>query len=207
GFANGMASIIIALLAPILGSIADRGSARKRFLLVFAALGVVMSGSLYFVAQGQWQIAVALYVFAVVGFEGGNIFNDSLLPVVAPREQFDRVSALGYSLGYLGGGLLFLVNVAMTLYPEMFGLPDAATAVRVAFLSVAIWWALFTLPLILFVHEPRTRVTASIWRTVRDGFVQLGNTLTEVRRLRMVFLFLLAYWLYIDGVHTVIAMA
>lgn len=207
GFANGMASVIIALLAPILGSIADRGSARKRFLLVFAALGVVMSGSLYFVAQGQWPIAVALYVFAVVGFEGGNVFYDSLLPTVAPRAQFDRVSALGYSLGYLGGGLLFLVNVLMTLYPAMFGLPDAATAVRVAFLTVAVWWVLFSLPLILFVHEPRATATVSAWQTMRDGFVQLASTLVEVRRLRMVFLFLLAYWLYIDGVHTVISMA
>lgn len=207
GMANGIASIVIAALAPVLGAIADRGSAKKKFLFFFAMLGIVMTGGLYFVAQGNWEIAILLYVLAVVGFEGSNVFYDSLIVGVASESKLDRVSALGYGLGYLGGGVLFALNVIMTLQPEWFGIPDSATAVRIAFMSVAIWWALFSIPILLFVKEPIAPSPARGLAAVRAGVRQLRATLSEIRRLRVVFIFLLAYWLYIDGVHTVITMA
>lgn len=207
GMTVGVASVIIALLAPVLGSIADRGSAKKKFLFLFALLGIVMTGALYFVAQGHWVLAVILYAGAIIGFYGGNIFNDALMVGLVREEKLDRLSALGFSMGYLGGGLLFLVNVLMTLHPAWFGLPDAATAVRWSFVMVAIWWLLFSIPLFLFVPEPRLPRTQAGVQAIRAGLQQLSDTFRHIRRLRMVFLFLLAYWLYIDGVHTIILMA
>lgn len=139
GIANSVSSIVIALFAPILGAIADRGSAKKKLLITFAFLGVLMTAALWFVGQGEWKLAVFFYVMATIGFMAGNIFYDSLLPAVANRDKVDYVSALGYSLGYLGGGLLFLVNVLMYLNPDWFGIPDSSTAIRLSFLSVAVW--------------------------------------------------------------------
>lgn len=205
GMANGLASLVIVVLAPVLGAIADQGGLRKRYLLGFATLAVAMTGGLYFVQQGAWLAAVLLYALAVVGFSGGNIFYDALLVNVAGEAQWDRVSALGYALGYLGGGLLFAVNVLMTLRPHWFGLADAAEAVRLSFIMVAVWWAVFSLPLLFRVKEP-----PALGRTgsaVRGGLRQLVATFHELRRLRVVFLFLVAYWLYIDGVDTIIRMA
>ncbi len=207
GLANSIASIIVVALAPVLGAIGDQGGARKKFLLFFATMGVIMTGSLFFVAQGAWQIAVFIFVLGVIGFSGGNIFYDSLLVSVAPAGKEDMVSAFGFALGYLGGGLLFALNVFMTLKPELFGLPDASAAVRVSFLSVAAWWALFSLPVAIWVKEPVVEQKKSGWAMVTSGFQQLKTTFAEIRKLRMVFLFLLAYWLYIDGVDTIVRMA
>ncbi len=155
GWANALASLVVALMAPVVGAIADRAGRCKGLLLVFAALGVVMTGALYFVAQGQWFIAVALYVFASIGFAGSNSLYDSLLGAVSAEQDFDRVSALGFALGYLGGALLFTVNVLMVANPGWFGLASDLEAVRLAFLLVAIWWAVFSIPLLLFVPEDR----------------------------------------------------
>ena len=207
GTANSIAGLIVALSAPILGAIADKGTSRKRFLLFFAFLGAVMSCGLSLVAQGHWRFAAAFYIVATIGYSGGNVFYDALITGVASPKKMDVVSALGYSLGYLGGGALFAVNVLMTLKPEWFGLADAAAAVRVSFLTVGLWWALFTIPLILFVREPRATDLRTGVSAVRAGLRQLGNTFKDLRRNRMVFLFLLAYWFYIDGVDTIIRMA
>ncbi|MBC8402684.1 MAG: MFS transporter, partial [Candidatus Marinimicrobia bacterium] len=127
GIANSVASIIVAALAPFLGAIADKGTAKRKFLITFASLGVVMTGGLWMVAQGHWQMAVILYVLATVGFSGSNIFYDSLLPSVATKKKVDYASSLGFSLGYLGGGVLFLINVIMFLKPDLFGIPDEST--------------------------------------------------------------------------------
>jgi UMF1 family MFS transporter len=207
GLANSIAGIIVVALAPVLGAIADQGGARKKFLLFFATMGVIMTGSLFFVAQGAWQIAVIVFVLGVVGFSGGNIFYDSLLVSVAPPGKEDMVSAFGFALGYLGGGLLFALNVFMTLNPESFGLADTSAAVRVSFLSVAAWWALFSLPVAIWVKEPLVKQKKSGWTMVTGGFQQIKTTFAEIRKLRTVFLFLLAYWLYIDGVDTIVRMA
>ncbi len=206
GIANSLASLLIVILAPLLGAIADQWSARKRFLLFFAFLGITMTALLPLVEKGAWQWAVLLYVMASIGFSGSISFYDSLLVFVTSPERFDVVSALGYAMGYLGGGLLFALNVWMTLQPQQFGLADAAEAVRLSFYCVALWWLLFTLPLALWVDEPDGRGSSAVV-AMRNGLSQLWRTFHEIRQLRTVFLFLLAYWCYIDGVDTIVRMA
>jgi UMF1 family MFS transporter len=202
------AGIIVAVLAPALGAIADRGSARKKFLGFFAALGVLSTAALHFIGQGQWPTAMLVYAFSLVGFSGANIFYDSLLVNVSEEKKLDLASAIGYALGYVGGGLLLLLNVFMTLYPQRFGLSGPDEAVLLSFLIVAVWWAVFSIPLFLFVREPKKTVErVSPWAAVRAGFRQLVDTFREVRRIRVVFIFLCAYWLYIDGVDTIINVA
>jgi len=207
GMANSIASMVVAALAPLLGSVADQGSAKKKFLTFFAFLGVIMTGGLWMVAQGNWQMAVLFYVIASIGFASGNVFYDALLPGLASEERVDAVSSLGFGLGYLGGGLLFLVNVFMYLKPEIFGIPDGATAIKLSFLSVAVWWAVFTIPLILFVPEPKNYENIDFNNAIRMGWVQLIQTFKEIRNMKVVGTFLLAYWFYIDGVDTIIRMA
>ena len=207
GMANSIASIVVASLAPLLGSIADQGSAKKKFLIFFAFLGVIMTGGLWMVSQGNWQMAVLFYVIATIGFASGNVFYDSLLPGLASEERVDIVSSLGFGLGYLGGGLLFLVNVFMYLKPEIFGISDGATAIKLSFLSVAVWWAVFTIPLILFVPEPKNYDSVDIKNAIQMGWIQLIQTFDEIRNMKVVGTFLLAYFFYIDGVDTIIKMA
>lgn len=364
GLANSIASLVVALLAPILGAIADQSTGKKRFLIFFAYLGVLMTGCLFMVKFGQWLLALILYVLGTVGFSGANIFYDSLLPDVADEKKIDFVSAKGFALGYLGGGLLFLINVLWVLQPNLFGfrteitadiagqlqkgapvvrlaedisLPDSDAkerykaviisnfslpilsltpiegsmsndvwievqlpsglntklldksvgfgtykkgeieqfssdlrqikisnltrkiseaaeveftienpitfrsfvdgmltdvkglenhfgtsriktdllppaleflAIRVSFLSVALWWAIFTIPLIMYVRE-RKRHTSEPKPVnyIKSGFGQLYHTFKKIRHLKVIFLFLAAYWLYIDGVDTIIRMA
>ena len=207
GMANSIASIVVAALAPLLGSVADQGSIKKKFLTFFAFLGVIMTGGLWMVAQGNWQMAVLFYVIATIGFASGNVFYDALLPSLASEERVDAVSSLGFGLGYLGGGLLFLVNVFMYLKPEIFGIPDGATAIKLSFLSVAVWWAVFTIPLILFVPEPKNYDSVNINNAIQMGWIQLIQTFKEIRNMKVVGTFLLAYFFYIDGVDTIIKMA
>lgn len=206
GMANSLASIVVAVIAPLLGAIADRAGGKKRFLGSFAALGIVMTAGLYWVAKGDWAMAAGLYVAATIGFSGSIVFYDGLMLSVSSDEDSDRVSALGYSLGYLGGGILFALNVAMTLKPAFFGLADAGQAVRVSFLLVALWWAVFTVPLMLRVREPRTE-GIGVLGAVRAGVRQLTSTFRRIRTMKTVWMFLLAYWLYIDGVDTIVRMA
>ncbi|MBI5408896.1 MAG: MFS transporter [Nitrospirae bacterium] len=211
GMANSIAGTTVALLAPVLGAIADKGTAKKKFLFFFAYMGVVMTSSLYMVSKGDWLFAILLYIFGIIGFSGGNIFYDSLLTGLASEKKLDFVSSLGFAFGYLGGGLLFALNVWMTLRPETFGFADAAGAVRFSFLTVGAWWAVFSIPLLLLVKEPdqKSEVKSQKSKTnaVRAGFTQLRNTFHEIKHLKTIFLFLLAYWLYIDGVDTIIVMA
>jgi len=207
GMANSLASIIVAALAPFLGAVADRGSAKKKFLFFFAFLGVVMTGSLYMVAQGHWMQAVIFYVAATVGFSGGNIFYDSLITGVSSEKKMDFTSTLGFGLGYIGGGLLFLLNVLMFQFPAFFGISGKVMAIKLSFLSVAIWWAVFSIPLFLFVKEPKAEKGVPLFHAVVEGWQQLIGTLRDIRHLKVVGLFLLAYWFYIDGVDTIIRMA
>ncbi|MCW5211570.1 MFS transporter [Desulfobulbus sp. TB] len=208
GFANAVASLLVAAMAPLLGAIADRGGTKKKMLLFFAYVGVLMTASLFFVQQGQWLWAVFIYSLGIIGFSGANIFYDSLLPSVAEKDNIDYISSLGFSLGYLGGGLLFLLNVLMTLYPETFGLANAGEAVRWSFLTVAFWWGGFTLFILFWVEEEKKEAaTRSVVQIVQEGWQQFLQTFQEVRHLKTVFLFLLAYWFYIDGVDTIVRMA
>ena len=206
GNANSLAGLVIVFLAPVLGAIADRGSSRKKFLLFFAFIGIVMTSGLYLVSQGHWKPAFLLYVAALIGFSGSNIFYDSLITNVASEKKLNIVSSLGFSLGYLGGGLLFLINVLMVLKPQTFGFADRSQAVRFSFLTVGIWWAVFTIPLILFVKEERKETTVSGFSVIAGGLRQFFDTFKNIRKNRTIFIFLLAYWFYIDGVDSVIRM-
>lgn len=207
GMANSVSGIIVALFAPVLGAMADRGGAKKKFLLFFLLLGTASTSALYFVSRGDWLHAVLLYIISIMGFSGGNVFYDSLLPAVSTERKMDYVSSLGFSLGYLGGGLLFAINIWMTLRPSDFGFSGIEEAVRFSFLSVGLWWLIFAVPLFVFVKEPEQSGQKSFSDIIRGGFSQLAGTFREIRRLKHTFLFLLAYWLYIDGVDTIIRMA
>ena len=207
GLVNSTASLIIVLFAPLLGAIADQAGAKKRFLIGFTILGILSCGTLFWLAQGQWGMALAIYLLGILGFSGANIFYDALLLVVAPPGSFERVSALGFALGYLGGGLLFALNLTMVLSPEWFGLADSAQAVQVSFLGVALWWSLFAIPIALWVPEGPRLGEVGWGASIRGGLRQLTETLGRIRQLRMTFLFLVAYWFYIDGVDTIVRMA
>ena len=208
GFGNSIASLLVALMAPVLGAIADKGSARKKFLIFFAYLGVLMTACLFLVGKGEWAWAIFVYAMGIVGFSGANVFYDSLLPAVASKDNVDYISGLGFAMGYLGGGLLFLINVLMTLMPEKFGLADSGEAVRYSFISVAIWWGVFTIFTILWVPEEKTAgASREGGNFIADGFRQIIGTFKKVRHLKTIVLFLLAYWFYIDGVDTIIRMA
>ncbi len=207
GLGNSIASLAVALSAPILGAIADRSGLRKKFLLMFTYLGILMTTALFMVGKGQWKLAIVVYVMGIIGFSGANIFYDSLLLAVAPRNRLDWISGLGFSMGYLGGGLLFLLNVLMTLMPERFGIADPAQAVRFSFVSVGIWWAVFSIPLTVWVKDEPSKVKEPLLESIKRGLTKFLSTLKKIRQLRTVFLFLLAYWFYIDGVDTVIRMA
>lgn len=200
-------SLLVGVSAPVLGAIGDRGGSRKKFLVTFAMLGAVMTAGLAWVHAGMWQVGLLLYGLGTIGFSGANLFYDSMIVDVSKEDEFDLVSAFGYSLGYVGGGLLFAVNVLMVTKPELFALDGQVAAVRASFLSVAIWWTVFTVPLLLGVKETRTKNKASRLRAVREGLTQLAGTLREIRKLKILVLFLVGYWLYIDAVNTVIKTA
>ena len=184
------ASVLIAICAPILGAIADRGGSRKKFLVFFASIGMLMTAGLAWVHAGQWWVGLLLYGFGTVGFSGANVFYDSMLVDVAEEEELDLVSALGYSAGYIGGGLLFALNVLMVQKPEWFGLESPGSAVKVSFLSVSLWWALFTVPLLRFVRETPTKDKAAPIEAVRAGLRQLRDTLKEIRSFKALVIFL-----------------
>jgi|TARA_B100001971_G_scaffold16853_1_gene13084 UMF1 family MFS transporter len=207
GLANSIASIVVAVFAPFLGAIADRGTAKKKFLITFAFIGILGTGALWMVKQGDWQLAVILYIIGSIGYAAGNLFYDSLLPGVASKKKIDYASSLGFSIGYIGGGLLFLINVLMYQYPEMFGIPNATIAIRISFVSVAVWWAIFSIPIIIFVKEPKIHESVGIGSAIGEGWRQLIDTINDIKHLHVVGTFLLAYWLYIDGVDTIIKMA
>ena len=207
GLGNSLASLAVAVMAPFLGAVADRGTARKKFLLSFAYLGVLATAALCVVGQGHWEMAIFVYAVGILGFSGANVFYDSLLPEVAGEDEIDFVSGLGFAMGYLGGGVLFALNVFMVLKPELFGLTPS-TAVRLSFLTVAVWWGTFTLFTLFWVKEtPQAPDAAGTTNMFSAGFRQFTETFRKRRHLKTVFLFLLAYWLYIDGVDTIIRMA
>jgi UMF1 family MFS transporter len=205
--ALAVSSLLIGISGPMLGVIADRGGWRRAFLAGFAAVGILATAALAWVQSGQWMMALLLYATASIGFAGGNVFYDSLLPQVARGRDMDRVSALGYALGYAGGGLLFALNVAWVLAPARFGLADPGAAVKASFVSVSVWWLLFSLPVLMLVRPikpPEAVGSARVWS---GAWRQLGETLRAMRAERVLVVFLIAYWLYIDGVNTVIKTA
>lgn len=205
--ANGISSLVLALTAPWLGALADKGSAHVRMLAIFTAIGVLPTALLAFVGPSDTFTGLTLFVIASLGFWGGLIFYDSMLIRVAPPGRVDSVSGFGYSMGYLGGGLLLVVNVVMYGKPALFGLASPEQAIRASFVTVAVWWFVFAIPLLRQRAALATGPSIGLARAAREGFAELLRTFREVRKYRPVILFLLAYWMYIDGVNTIMKMA
>jgi UMF1 family MFS transporter len=208
GSVNSLVGLLIAFSAPVLGAFADAGDSKRKFLFSFAFLGIITTGYLFFIPDSSWKLAVIFYGLGVIGFSGANVFYDSLLVTVSKEEERNRTSALGFSLGYLGGGILFLLNVIMFLYPNWFGLESQIHAVLWSFMSVALWWFIFSLPIYLNVKEPTQSSSGkSVNRIITEAFSSLLNTAGSIKEYKSAVIFLLAYFLYMDGVDTIIRMA
>ncbi len=200
----------IAILGPILGAMADYRGAKKKMLAAFMAVGVVTTAAMATIDAGEWRWALALFMIANVAIAASYVFYDSLLPHIASLDEMDRVSTTGYALGYLGGGVLLSVNLAWILSPSTFGLADSVAAIQLSFVSVAVWWLLFAIPLFRRVPEPPRALEAderADENTLLAAFVRLRETLRELRTYRNAFLMLVAFMLYNDGIQTIIKMA
>jgi MFS transporter, UMF1 family len=207
GIGNTVAGVMIGLLSLFLGAYADTGRNRKTLLGYFMLLGVITTGWLIFIPQGSWFFALVMFALANIGYSCSCLFYDSLLVEVTDRDRMDFVSSLGFAMGYLGGGLLFFVNMLMVSKPHAFGLSGPAQAVRVSFLTAAVWWLLFSIPTLIYVKHKRYNRVTGTKAILRESFVRLGRTSRKIFAKREIFLFLLAYWLYYDGVNTFIRMA
>ena len=216
--ANSIALVIIAVLSPVLGAVSDYSAAKKRFTAGFMILGAIATAALWTVHTGDIERASWLFVLVLVGAAGCFVFYESLLPHIAGPHEIDRVSTAGYALGYVGGGLLLALNLAWIQKPDWFGLPagpglseaQATLPARLAFVSVAIWWIVFSLPLFRTVPEPPARIESDERRgqnPVLVAFVRLFETFRELRGYRQAFLMLLAFLIYNDGIQTIIKMA
>jgi UMF1 family MFS transporter len=207
-YASGLAMLAAALVAPVLGAAADRFGRRKRLLVACVVIGSVFTFAMAFVPGHQWLGLLAVFGVAFIAFATGNVLYDSLLPAVASPTEMHRVSARGFAYGYVGGGLLLALNLAWILAPHRFGLADADAATRLSIASVAVWWLVFSIPLFRQVPEPRREAGAApagggIAATLR-GVLATARSLPRSPEL---FRFLLAFWLYSDGIGTVIKMA
>jgi UMF1 family MFS transporter len=208
GYTSSLAMLINAVMGPILGAVADYLGAKKRFLALFAAFGVFFTSLLVMVTTGQWLLASVLYILGYIGFGGANVFYDSLLPHIARPEDMDYVSSKGFALGYLGGGILLAINIVMILFWDSIGLPSVEMASRLSFLSVGMWWAIFSIPTLRGVPEPPVAETVEPrLNPLQVAFQRLRDTFGDVRQYRELTKFIVAFWLYNDGIGTIIKMA
>jgi len=205
-----LALAVVAVTAPVLGAIADFAAVKKRLLAIFVGIGVVATAGMFFITGGRLTLASVLFVVANIGVSSSFVFYDSLLPHVAREDEIDRVSTAGYALGYVGGGLLLALNLAWIQKPGWFGFAPGDVAVRASFLSVAVWWLVFSIPLFRTVTEPRRRLETGERpgeNPVAAAFGRLAETYRELRTYKHAFLMLLAFLIYNDGVQTIIRMA
>jgi MFS transporter, UMF1 family len=206
GYTTSIALLITAILSPILGAVADFQGAKKRYLMIFMLMGVTGAALLYFVRTGDWFMASIFFILGNIGFSGSLVFYDSLLPHIARPDEIDQVSARGYAMGYLGGGILLAVNLAMImLAPEEL----TATMTRLTFLTVAVWWLVFSFPILRIVQEPPRRILLGEenFSALQASFSRLKQTFREIRNYRDLFTFLVAFWFYNNGIGTIIVMA
>ncbi len=207
-YTTSLALLLVALLAPVLGAISDYTGNKKRYIAFFAVLGIVGTGLFVFLGDDTYILGSILFIVGNVGFAGANVFYESLLPHIAKQDDMDQVSTRGYALGYVGGGILLVINVLWYMKPEWFFMPNVGFALRASFFSVAVWWALFSIPLFRGVPEPpvaRTRQEGV--NILRTGLGRLAHTFRQSRRYKQLTLFLVAFWLYNDGIGTIIKMA
>jgi UMF1 family MFS transporter len=207
---TSLALFIIAVMSPVLGAMADYMGSKKKFLAFFAGTGILFTSFLCFVGPGQWVFASGVFILANIGFAAANVFYESILPHIASQKEVDRVSTAGYAMGYVGGGLLLALNFVWIAWPEAFGLRDMDQGTRLSFFSVSVWWALFSIPLLRRVREPPPSLEvgeAVGVNPLRIGFSRVAETLKEIRRHKQVFLFLVAFWFYNDGIGSIIKLA
>jgi UMF1 family MFS transporter len=218
GYAKTAAAIMIAVLSPILGAVADFKAAKKRFLGAFMILGVGATSAMYLIGQGDVLFASILLVLSLAGSTGSVTFYEALLPHIASEDEIDRVSTAGYALGYIGGGILLLLNVIVIQNPGIIGLPSGdgltpeqvSLPVRLSFISVGVWWLLFSIPVLRKVPEPPRAIETDErpdLNPVAAAFVRLGETLRELRGFKQAFLMMVAFTIYNDGIQTIIGMA
>lgn len=206
GYTVAIATFILAMIGPILGTIADYEGLKKKFFLFFFMLGSVSTCALAFVPGDQWIPLLIIYTFTAVGFHGANIFYDAFLVDVTKEERMDDVSARGFSIGYIGSTIPFIISIAIIMLADFEVIPiSMSLASRLAFVVTAIWWFSFTIPMLknviqVYGVKREKNVLAS-------SFSRLGTTFKEIRKYRTVFLFLIAYFFYIDGVGTIISMS
>jgi UMF1 family MFS transporter len=213
--ATTIGMVIIALVSPLLGTIADFNGRKKRMLAGFLVLGLASVAGMFFIYTGQWILASVLFVLANIGANGSFVFYDALLPHIARDDEVDRVSTAGYALGYIGGGTLLALNLAWIQKPEWFGLPSgenlsaaqSTLPARLAFLSVAVWWLVFSIPLFRRVPEPPASGEGQAAVPLQASVERLIDTFRSLRRYRQAFLMLLAFLIYNDGIGTIIRMA
>jgi UMF1 family MFS transporter len=202
--------LIVAVVTPLLGAVADYAAIKKKLLAVFLAIGAVATGAMYFIGRGDWLFALVLFVIGNVGVAGSIVFYESLLPHLVAQDELDIVSSAGYAVGYIGGGVLLAINVLMMSKPSLFGLPNREIAVRASLASVAVWWVLFSIPLFRSVPEPPRRIEPderARGNALVTGAKRLMETFRELKLYRQAFILLLAFLIYNDGIQTIIRMA
>lgn len=207
GVGSTIAGLLIAFFSLFMGAVADAGGGKKRFLFLFMVVGTASTTALYFVSQGNWLAALSIFILGNIGFSCSDLFYNSLLLDVTDRSTIDYVSSMGFACGYLGCGLLFAVNVLMTIRPQFFGLENEISAVKVSFLTVAAWWLIFSIPIFLYVKEKVYSARPPFSSLASHTVKSLKKTAFDIRTNRVLLLFICAYWLYIDGLNTFIRMA
>ncbi|MTI70912.1 MAG: MFS transporter [Firmicutes bacterium] len=205
GYTQSIAMLIVALMVPVLGAISDFSHLKMRFLKIFAYTGILATASLITVDSGDYILCSLLFIFASIGFSGGNVFYDSILPEISTSENIDTISSKGFAMGYLGGGLLLMINLFIIQFPKLFFFKNTVIATRFTFLTVAVWWFVFSLPLFKSVRDIKQKVSKDSY--VLIGFKRIYNTFKEIKKYKQLFKFILAFWLYNDGIGTIIRMA
>lgn len=205
GYANSFGTLVVSLLAPLLGALADYPNAKRRWLNVFTWPAIILTLGLALLPAQQWQWLLFLYVLTIIGYSGGNLFYDSFLTDVAPDGQMDLVSSAGYGMGYLGGVIAFIVFLAAQLTHGFNGLLSAYGIAKFSFIIAAIWWVIFGWPLLA--HGRQRYSVDAVANPLQDSFHRLAQTFHHIRRYRQIAWFLVAYFFYIDGVDTIFTMA
>lgn len=201
-------NLALAVVSPLLGTISDFKAAKKKFIFIFMLVGTLTTAGLFFLKQGDWFFAIILYAVSTFCASATAVFYDSMLVAVTKPERYNKISSFGYAMGYLGGGLLFAINLVMVLKPQLFGLEFNHEAVRYSFITVAVWWFVFTIPLMFFVQEPHVAKTDEpLIKLFGHAFRELKKIFLEIFQQKNIFWFLVAYWFYIDGLGTVVSMA
>jgi UMF1 family MFS transporter len=199
-----ISNLTLLFTAPLIGAITDISKSTKLMFVSMVLISIVCVGLLFFLQVGSWMYALVFFGIANYFFSASNVLYDKILVQITSPDLFSKISGYGYAWGYFGGGLLFLVNALMSLYPEMFGLESQADAIRWSFITVSVWWTIFLLPLSITYKE---RVVNTSEKVIKDSLNNFIDTLKSVSKYKNAFVFLIAFFLYIDGVHTVIALA